>query len=239
MLEMAVLGAKVMHPRAVQVAAHYHVPIHVRHSKKTDPGTMIDKEKLNMEKESVIGCALKENLARITLYDIPNTKGIASKIFKNIADASIMVDDIVQTIDPHAKPDIISDIINDPINNATISFTMDNADISSVQEVLEKVLKEIGSGKIQIDDNLSKISAIGLGMQCHSGVAAKMFQALNQASINIENVTTSEIKISCIIKSDKGHKALQSIHDTFGLGNISNTTLPFEVNNNLAKTNCL
>ncbi|MFG0331422.1 MAG: aspartate kinase [Phycisphaerales bacterium] len=203
MLELAVLGAGVMHARAVQFGKKYGVPIHVRHSHRPDPGTMIVKESPEMEESTVIGCALKEDLGRVTLLEFPNSPGVTGALFKQIADADILVDDIIQT---------------ESEKGASISFTVEHTDLADVKPIAERVLQKLGAGKLVIDVGLSKISVVGLGMRSHSGVAATMFAALGDIGVNISNITTSEIKISCIIDRPNGGKALEAVHAAFGLG---------------------
>jgi len=203
MLELAVLGAGVMHSRAVQFGQRYHVPIHVRHSRKSDAGTLITQENPEMEHASVVGCALKENLGRVSLRDLPNAPGVDAAIFVALSEADINVDDIIQNEES-----------NEGMN---ISFTVEHRDLADVKPAMERVLRTIGRGEQIIDVGLSRVSVVGLGMRSHTGVAAKMFTALADADINIFNITTSEIKISCIINRSEGEKALKAVHSAFGL----------------------
>ncbi len=203
MLELAVLGAGVMHSRAVQFGQRYRVPIHVRHSRKSDPGTLITEENPEMENASVVGCALKENLGRVSLRDLPNKPGVDAAVFVALAQADINVDDIIQ---------------NEASNHGmNMSFTVEHRDLADIKPAMERVLAELGRGELSIDVGLSRVSAVGLGMRSHTGVAAKMFSALADAGINIFNITTSEIKISCIINRSEGEKAIKAVHAAFGL----------------------
>ena len=209
MLELASLGATVMHSRAVVFGQKYGVPIHVRHSAKPDPGTMIVKETPDMEDIAVVGCALTPDLGRISVRGIPNKPGIQALIFGNLSDAAILVDDIMQT---------------EAGDTASISFTVEHQDLAEVKPAVQKSLDEIGCGEMSIEVGLAKVSAVGVGMRTHTGVAAAMFNALGKAGIHINNITTSEIKISCIVPKEHGDRALQVVHDAFGLDQANRTT---------------
>ena len=209
MLELASLGASVMHSRAVVFGQKYGVPIHVRHSAKPDPGTMIVKETPDMEDIAVVGCALTPDLGRISVRGIPNKPGIQALIFGNLSDAAILVDDIMQT---------------EAGDTASISFTVEHQDLAEVKPAVQKSLDEIGCGEMSIEVGLAKVSAVGVGMRTHTGVAAAMFSALGQAGIHINNITTSEIKISCIVPKEHGDRALQVVHDAFDLDQADRTT---------------
>jgi aspartate kinase len=202
MLELASLGAAVLHNRAVIFGQRFNVPIHVRHSAGPDPGTMIVKETPEMEDITVVGCALKPDLGRISLRRVPNTPGVQGDIFRHIAATNAIVDDIVQT--EHGE-------------TADVSFTVDHQDLADVKVVAEQALEAIGRGELAIEIGLAKVSAVGVGMRSHSGVAATMFRALGNAGIPIANITTSEIKISCIVPKERGREALRAVHDAFGL----------------------
>lgn len=203
MLELAALGAGVMHTRAVMFGQKYEVPIHVRHSQRPDEGTMIIQEEGIMEDRPVMGVALKADLGRVSLRRIPNRTGVQGQIFQEIAAANIMVDDIVQT---------------DLGELANISFTVEHADLADVKLAAGKVLEHLGTGELAIEIGLAKVSAVGTGMKSHTGVASTMFRSLGEAGIPIQNITTSEIKISCIVAKEHGRQALQVVHDAFGLG---------------------
>jgi aspartate kinase len=203
MLELASLGAAVMHNRAVTFGQKYNVPIHVRHSAMQGGGTLIVRETLDMEDIAVVGCALKQALGRISLRRVPNRPGTQALIFRHIAEANIVVDDIMQT---------------EYGDTASISFTVDHPDLAEVKVAAGKALEEIGTGELAIEIGLAKVSAVGAGMQSQPGVAATMFQALGDAGIPIHNISTSEIKISCILPQQHGERALQIVHDAFRLG---------------------
>ncbi len=203
MLELASLGANVLHSRAVEFAKKYDVPIHVRSSLHNRKGTMIVSETESMERIVVSGVALKEDLARVTLRDVPDTPGVAAKIFHTVAMHHLVVDDIIQTIGAGKK--------------ATISFTLNLSDLADARKVVAQLCKSLHC-KAVFEDHLAKVSAVGVGMRAHTGVAERMFAALAKAGINIENITTSEIKISCLIDREKGKKAMRIVHDAFELG---------------------
>ncbi|MGC9454954.1 MAG: aspartate kinase [Phycisphaerae bacterium] len=203
MLELASLGAGVLHNRAVEFAKKYNVPIHVRSSLNKNKGTMIVTETQDMERIVVSGAALKDRLARVTLREVPDRPGVAAKVFHTMAMNHIVVDDIIQTTDESGQ--------------ATVSFTVELDDLPDARKVVEKLCGELGS-KPLYEDHLAKVSVVGVGMRVHTGVAERMFEALAAAGINIENITTSEIKLSCLINRDQGPKALQLVHDAFDLG---------------------
>ena len=203
MLELASLGASVLQNRAVEFAKKYNVPIHVRSSLNNSKGTMIVAEKESMEHIVVSGAALKDKLARVTLRNVPDKPGLAARIFHTIAVSNIVVDDIIQTVAAE--------------RTATISFTIDLADLADARKVVEKLCRDLGCEAV-FEDHLAKVSAVGVGMRVHTGVAEKMFSALARAGINIQNITTSEIKISCLIDRDQGKDALRAVHDAFDLG---------------------
>jgi aspartate kinase len=206
MLELSGLGANVLQTRAVEFAKKYNVPLHVRNSQNSNEGTWIVAETPNMEHIVVSGAALKKDITRVAIKNVPDRPGIAAHIFTAIANANIMVDDIIQTV-------------NTENNTAAISFTVEHGDLHDIKPVVEKLSKEFG-GKTEATYNadLAKVSVVGVGMRTHTGVAQKMFSALASNSINIQNITTSEIKISVIVGKDDGPKALQVIHDAFDLG---------------------
>lgn len=203
MLELASLGAGVLHSRAVEFAKKYGVVIHVRSSFNFNKGTLVVPEEQIMEKLLVSGVTLKTDEARVSLTDIPDRPGIAAEIFSALASQKINVDMIVQSTGKD--------------NRNTISFTIAHKDLRQAKEILELLLKKWGVGEVSFDENIAIVSAVGVGMKSHSGVAASMFKALADAGINIEMISTSEIKISCVIAKDRGREALQLVHDVFGL----------------------
>src|SRR5688572_5608661 len=205
MLELSGLGASVLQTRAVEFAKKYNVPIHVRNSQNDNEGTWIVAETKNMEHIVVSGAALKKDLTRVTIKSVPDRPGIAAKIFGDIASANLVVDDIIQNV------------MDD--NTANISFTVEHGDLHDIKPVVERMVKDFG-GKCEASyhSDLCKVSVVGVGMRVHTGVAQRMFSALAESKINIQNTTTSEIKISCIIDKDDGARALQIVHDAFELG---------------------
>src|SRR5687768_10210974 len=204
MLELSGLGASVLQTRAVEFAKKYGVPLHVRNSQNENEGTWIVAETPNMEHIVVSGAALKKDLTRVTVKSVPDRPGIAAKIFGDIADANIVVDDIIQNV------------MDD--NTANIGFTVEHGELADIKPVVEKLTREFG-GKTQAiyQADLAKVSVVGVGMRVHTGVAQRMFKALADAKVNIQNITTSEIKISCIIAKNDAHRALQIVHEAFEL----------------------
>ena len=204
MLELAGLGASVLQTRAVEFAKKYNVPIHVRNSQNDHPGTWIVAETPNMEHIVVSGAALKKDLTRITLKHVPDQPGVAAHIFGRIAAANIVVDDIIQNV------------MDD--QTANISFTVEHGDLEDIKQVVNRIIHDLPPTQATYQGNLAKVSVVGVGMRTHTGVAGKMFKALSDARINIQNITTSEIKISCIIDREQGAQALQLVHEAFDLG---------------------
>jgi aspartate kinase len=205
MLELSGLGASVLQTRAVEFAKKYNVPLHVRNSQNDNEGTWIVAETPNMEHIVVSGAALKKDLTRVGIKGVPDRPGVAAKIFSDIASANIVVDDIIQNV------------MDD--NTANISFTVEHGDLHDIKPVVDKIVKELGGAtKATYHGDLAKVSVVGVGMRVHTGVAQRMFSALAQAGVNIQNISTSEIKISCIIAKDQGATALQTVHDAFELG---------------------
>ena len=208
MLELSGLGAGVLQTRAVEFAKKYDVPIHVRNSQNDSPGTMVVKETPEMEDILVSGAALKRNLVRVTLAEVPDRPGMAAEIFREIAAANVMVDDIIQNVFEDGS--------------ANISFTVEDGDLHDIRPVVDDLTRLLAAGgrtpTARYQDGLAKVSVVGVGMRSHTGVARRMFQALAEARVNIQNITTSEIKISCIVDKADGPRALQVVHDAFDLG---------------------
>lgn len=204
MLEMAAAGAGVMHSRAIEFGKKFDVPIHVRSSLTDAKGTMIMNETSSMEAVAVQGVTLREDLAVITLQGVPNTPGVAARIFAEVAANHIMVDDIVQSI-------------YDGGSLANLSFSTNAAEAREAKGVCDKIAAKIGITGVNVDEGVSKVSAVGVGMRTHTGIAATMFQALADDEINIENIATSEIVISCIVRREDGQRALRALHDAFKL----------------------
>ncbi len=207
MLELSGLGASVLQTRAVEFAKKYNVPIHVRNSQNQREGTWIVAETSNMEHIVVSGAALKKELTRVTFKHVPDHPGVAAKIFGDIAAANIVVDDIIQNV------------MDD--NTANISFTVEHGDLADIRSVVDRLCRELGGEtSATYQGDLAKVSVVGVGMRVHTGVAQRMFKALADAKVNIQNITTSEIKISCIIDKDQGPDALRIVHDAFELDKL-------------------
>ncbi len=204
MLELASLGAKVLQTRSVEFAMKYRVPVVVRSSFNDNPGTLVVEEDTEMENVAVSGIAYDKNQAKITVVNVPDKPGIAATLFKAIADASVVVDMIVQNISSDGK-------------FADISFTVPKTDARKALDVSEAVAKELGAERVDKREDISKISVIGVGMRTHSGVAAKMFQTLAANNINIAMISTSEIKVSCVIDLKYTELAVRVLHEVFGL----------------------
>ena len=213
MLELATLGAGVLHARAVLFGEKYGVPIHVRHSQKPDHGTMISRENPNMEELAVVGCALKDELGRVSIRQIKNVVGLQGRLFTALAHANIVVDDIMQTEQGSAT---------------MIAFTVEHADLADSKQIVAKTLQELAEGEMSVEVGLAKVSVVGVGMKSHAGVASRMFRALGEAGVAIHNITTSEIKISCIIDAANGQRGLEAVHSTFGLGLGANATMAMQ-----------
>lgn len=213
MLELATLGAGVMHARAVLFGEKFGVPIHVRHSQKPDHGTMITRETQDMEELAVVGCALKEDLGRVSIRQIKNAVGLQGRLFTDLALANIVVDDIMQT---------------EQGSSAMLAFTVEHGDLGDAKQILARTLADLGEGEMSVEVGLAKVSAVGVGMKIHAGVASRMFRALGEAGVQIHNITTSEIKISCIVDKAAGQRALETVHRAFGLGLGSATTVTMQ-----------
>jgi aspartate kinase len=204
MLEMASLGAKVLQIRSVEFAKKYNVPIHVRSSFNDNPGTIVCKEEKEMEQVVVSGVTYNKNEAKIEIMHVPDVPGVAAKLFQPLADANIVVDMIVQTSSTTK-------------GFADMAFTVPKTDFAKTLQIVKDNLKTIGGEKVLSDQKISKVSIIGVGMRSHSSVAAKMFSALAKEGVNIHMISTSEIKISCIIDAKYTELAVQALHDAFRL----------------------
>jgi len=203
MLEMASLGAKVLQIRSVEFAKKYNVPLHVRSSFTEEEGTMVVNEEADMERLVVSGVTSSKNEARIAVKGVPDQPGIAAKILTPIAEAGINVDMIVQSSPTGDTNDL--------------AFTVPKTDYKRAMEIERKVAREIGAQDVRGDDTIAKVSVVGVGMKSHSGVAAKMFSTLAAEGINIRMISTSEIRISCIITDKYAELAVRALHLAFGL----------------------
>ncbi|NLX20827.1 MAG: aspartate kinase [Phycisphaerae bacterium] len=204
MLELASLGAGVMHSRSIEFGKKYNVPIHVRSSLTDTDGTMIVAETPDMEQIVVRGVTLKRDLARVLLMGVPNKPGVAGDIFARVAEHNIVVDDIIQNIYERG-------------GLANIGFTTTLGDLDEAKGICEKLAREIGIRSVEVDSNVAKVSIVGIGMKAHTGVASRMFKALADGQVNIQNISTSEIVISCIVDQNDGEKALRLLHNAFEL----------------------
>lgn len=228
MMEAASQGAKVMHLRAVELGKKSGVPIRVLHSLRHGRGTLITDDARSMETQrAVSSVALKTDIGRVTLAALPNQPGLQRRIFDRIAAAGISIDDIIQTEalagggngGGEAGQTFAQTRADAPTTGlCNIVFTLDKTDLADVRPLIERVLEELGQGRIHVDLGLAKVSAVGVGMQSQPGVAARMFRALADAGIRIANITTSEIKISCIVDEGDGKTGLRAVHDAFELG---------------------
>ncbi len=203
MLEMASLGAKVLQTRSVEFAKKYNVPVRVLSSFSDMPGTLVTKEDKGMEEVVVSGVAYDKNQAKITLCRVPDRPGVASKLFRSIADAKAVVDMIIQNVSKDGYTDI--------------SFTVPKTDLKKAMPVIQKAAKASGSEEVMVNEEISKVSIIGVGMRSHSGVASKMFTALADEGINIMMISTSEIKISCVVDAKYTELAVRALHKAFKL----------------------
>jgi aspartate kinase len=203
-LEMASLGAKVLHGRSVEFAKKYNVPLVVRSSFNYNSGTLIVKEDKDMEKIVVSGVAADKNQARITIMGVPDKPGIAANLFDAIANANIVVDIIVQNISSDTKA-------------TDISFTVSKGDSKKAFEITRNVSNKLSAKGVNMNTDVAKVSIVGVGMVSHFGVAAKMFETLAKEGINIMMISTSEIKVSCVIDVKDMEKAVKTLHDAFDL----------------------
>jgi len=207
MLELASLGAQVLHPRSVECASIYNMVIHLRSSMKEDEGTYIEEASKMEKKEAVRGIALDENIAKVGILKVPDRPGIAAKLFGALAEEKINVDMIIQSIHSGGA-------------QADMAFTVDRTDMKKAVEVTEKVAKELKAEGVISDSDVCKVSLVGIGMVSQPGTASKMFEALASEKINIQMISTSEIKISCVIKAEQGKRAVQILHKAFGLEKV-------------------
>ena len=211
MLELASLGAKVLQTRSVEFAKKYEVPVVVRSSFNENPGTLVVKEDKEMEKVVVSGIAFDKNQAKVTVIAVRDMPGIAAKLFNVIAKAHVIVDMIVQNISSDGKA-------------TDISFTVSKTDGKKALKITKDLVTELGAKNVVLREDIAKVSIVGVGMRTHSGVAAQMFETLAKHGINIMMISTSEIKISCIIASKYTELAVRVLHDAFELGKKKKST---------------
>jgi aspartate kinase len=203
MLNMASLGAKVLQIRSVGFAKKYNIPVHVRSSFSEEEGTMVVSEDLGMEQLVVSGVTHDKNQARVTITKVPDQPGVAAKIFSPIAEAGIVVDMIIQNTRQGGKTDL--------------TFTVPKADYKETMAIMQKVADSIGAEEVLGDTNIAKVSVVGVGMKNHSGVASVMFNTMARENINIIMISTSEIRISCVVEEKYGELAVRVLHTAFGL----------------------
>lgn len=203
MLEMAMTGAKVLQPRSVEMAKKYNVPVYVKSTFSDEGGTLVTKEDKEMEREVLSGITYDRDQAKITVVHIPDRPGIAANLFLPLSERHISVDMIIQNASSQGFTDL--------------TFTVAKKDMKTAQKIVEATAKEIGAKKVEVDDDVAKVSIIGVGMLSHSGVAAKMFKTMADESINIMMISTSEIKISCVIQRKYTELAVMVLHDAFHL----------------------
>lgn len=205
MLELASLGAKVMHSRSIEFAKKFNVIVHVRSSLTDAAGTLIMADYPGMEDVVVRGATVRKDLARVLLVGVPNRPGVAADIFARLASRHVIIDDIIQNV--FYEHDV----------TANIGFTVDVEDLDIVKDICRELVSRYGVQSFEIDDHVAKVSIVGVGMRSHTGVATKMFRALGEAHVNIENISTSEIVVGCIIDRADAEKALRAVHEAFEL----------------------
>jgi len=211
MLEMASLGAKVLQSRSVEFAAKYSVPVEVNSSFKEGKGTLVTREDADMEGVMVSGVTGDRNQAKITIVGVPDRPGIAARVFGAVANANIVVDMIIQNVSQASMTDI--------------SFTVPKSDLRKAVDLVQLLSQEIGARSVAVTESIAKVSLIGVGMRSHSGVAAKMFEVLSREGVNIMMISTSEIKISCVIEEKYLELAMRTLHTAFGLDRVSASAL--------------
>ena len=210
MLEMASLGSKVLQIRAVEFAGKYNVPLRVLHSFKDGTGTLISLEEGNaMESPAISGIAFTRDEAKLSILGVPDIPGVAYRILGPVSDANIEVDVIVQNVG--------ADLTND------ITFTVQRSDLANAEAILRRTAAELGAREVTVDSKIAKVSIVGVGMRSHAGIASKMFKALADVSINIQLITTSEIKISVVIDEKFLELGVRSLHSVFELDDVSAT----------------
>ncbi len=202
MLEMAATGARVMMARSVEIARRYGVPLHVRSAFGESGGTWIVEEgELVLEKAIVSGVTHDTSEAKATVLAVPDSPGIAARVFRALADAGVNIDMIVQNVSAGGATDI--------------SFTLPKTDLATAEPILDRVAAEIGAGGVAYDAEIAKVSLVGAGMKSHPGVAADMFEALAEAGINIEIISTSSIRVSCVVRASEVETAVRAVHEKF------------------------
>jgi aspartate kinase len=200
---MASSGSKVMQSRSVEFAKKFNVIFEVRSSFNNNPGTIVKEETMSMENVVIRGVSIERNQAKVTISNVPDKPGVAAKVFNAIAASGISIDMIVQNVSVSGATDI--------------SFTLNKDELPKAKLTLDPVVKEIDAKDLIARDGIAKLSVVGIGMRSHSGVAAKLFEALSQGGINIQMISTSEIKIAVILEESKIAEAANLAHEAFGL----------------------
>jgi aspartate kinase len=204
MLEMSACGAKVMALRSVELARNYRVRLHVRSSFGVGQGTWIEEDENILEKAIISGVTHDTSEAKVTIVGVPDRPGVAARVFRPLADAGVNIDMIVQNVSEHGQ--------------ATISFTMPKTDIAVAKPILDSIRADLGAQGVETDSDIAKVSLIGAGMKSHPGVAADMFDALAENGINLEIISTSSIRVSCVVRAAEVERAVIALHERFGLG---------------------
>ncbi len=204
MLEMAASGAGVLQLRSVEFARNHGVVIHCRSSFTEEPGTIVKEADETMEQAIISGVTHDTSEAKVTLRDVPDRPGVAARVFTGMADANVNVDMIIQNVSEQGTTDI--------------SFTVPQEDLVRAKKALDEVIAELGAREWSVDDSVAKVSLVGAGMRTHPGIAAQMFRTLADAGVNIHMISTSPIRISCVITADQVVTAVRSLHESFGLG---------------------
>jgi aspartate kinase len=203
MLEISACGGRVLMLRSVEFARNHHVPLHVRSSFTWEPGTWVTEEDATMEQAVVTAVAHDDTEAKVTVTGVPDHPGVAARIFRALADRSVNVDMIVQNTSLHGTTDI--------------SFTVPGVDLQTSLQIARDLVPEVGAGEVLADERIAKIALIGAGMRSHPGISATMFETLAKEGINIEMISTSPIRISCVVRSEFGEQAVRALHDAFDL----------------------
>jgi aspartate kinase len=203
MMEMASLGAKVLQIRSVELAMNHNVPVRVRSTFSDDPGTLVHGDEDAIERVNVRGISHQKNEAKITLRRVPDKPGVAAKIFTALSQAALNVDVIVQNSSESGTTDL--------------SFTVGRNDRKQAEDIAKHVGETVGAERVDMTDDIGKVSIVGVGMMSHPGVAAQMFEALHGADINIQIITTSEIKVTCVVARQDTERAVAALHDAFAL----------------------
>jgi aspartate kinase len=208
MLELASLGAKVLQLRSVEIAMKYEVPVHVRSSFSDAPGTMVTREDRSLEEITVTGVACDRSEAKVQILAVPDRPGVVARLFGALASRNISVDMIIQNTSYTGAP-----------SATDVTFTLSRTDLDRIRSELDTLASDVEGQGFRVDEDIAKISVVGLGMRSHAGVAARMFELLAREGINIQAISTSEIKISCLVAARYAELAVRVLHDGFGLQN--------------------